>query len=345
LQGEPRRGGEHRRLLEQALSRDPDDARLRYYLGESLLRDGQTAEAAACFKTCLQMPQRLPRPLVVDAFSNWLEALIALGDARSIDRVARRGELAQALSPAAREMLADFNARRGRLTEARRQLALALNPNASPFGLVRPEGVGGWRTRLHLALVEERSGLLDGALDNLSQAFGDVPTEHRFSVAVLATRFAARQDANLAREWLERTLDCAPKDLDAELSILELRLTIPALIEFHSNDESLVAVDRALVQQEWQAAYDLAMRSQLHELAALARVLYLANCLRERGAADAALDLLDRAIDVHPRTRAVYWLLTSVLIDLDRYDDAHVAVEVLQLLRREEQSSTPALAA
>jgi tetratricopeptide (TPR) repeat protein len=198
---------------------------------------------------------------------------------------------------------------------------------------------------LHLAVVEERSGFLEGALDNLLQAFGDVPTEHRFSVAVLATRFAARHDANLARDWLERTLDCAPNDLDAELSILELRLTIPALIEFHSADELLVALDRALVQQEWQAAYDLAMHLQLHELAALARVLYLANCLRERGAADAALDLLDRAIDVHPRTRALNWLLTSVLIDLDRYDDAHIAVEVLQLLRREEQSSTPALAA
>jgi tetratricopeptide (TPR) repeat protein len=319
---------------------------LRYYLGESHLRDGHAAEAAACFKMCLQTPQRLPPPLLVDAFSNWLEALIALGDTRSIDRVARRGELAQALSPAARELLADFNTRRGRLTEARRQLMLALDPHASPFGLVRPDGVGGWRTRLHLALVEEGSGLLDRALDNLSQAFADVPTEHRFCVAVLATRMAGRRDANLAPDWLERAVDCAPKDLDAEVSILELRLSIPGLIESCSSDESLVELDRVLLQQEWQAAYDLAMRLPLDELAALARILYLAACLRERGAADAALDLLDRALDVHPRTRAVYWLLTSVLIDLDRYDDAHVAVEVLQLLGHEQQSaSSPALAA
>jgi tetratricopeptide (TPR) repeat protein len=274
-----------------------------------------------------------------------LEALIELDDARSIERVARRGELAQALSPAAREMLADFNARRGRLTEARRQLVLALNPHASPFGLVRPDGVGGWRTRLHLALVEERSGLLDGALENLSQAFADVPTEHRFSVAGLATRIAAQRDADLARDWFERAVNCAPNDLDAEISILQLRLSIPVLLQCCCSDESLVELDRVLAQEEWQAAYDLAMRLPLDELAALARVLHLAACLRERGAADAALDLLDRAIDVHPRNRAVYWLLTSVLIDLDRYDDAHVAVEVLQLLRREEQSSTPALAA
>ena len=321
-------------LIEQALARDPDDVRLRYYLGESHLRDGQPREAAACFKTCLLTPDRLPRPLLVDAFATWLEALITLGDVRNIERVARRGEAAQALSPAAREMLADYNERRGRLTEARRQLVLALDPRVSPFGLVRPEGVGGWRTRLHLALVDEQLGLVEQALQDLSRATDELPDEHQFNVAVLGARIAARRGARVARPWFERAAACAPDSLDAHAALLELRLAIPELIDT-TTDDSFSALDRDLANQEWQAAYDAAMRLPLEDLAALARVLYLAGCLRERGAADAALDLLDRALDAHPRTRPVYWRLTSVLIDLDRYADAQIALEVLQLLGRE----------
>jgi tetratricopeptide (TPR) repeat protein len=321
--------------IEQALQCDPRDARLRYYLGASYLHAGRTAEAAACFKICLQTADLLPDPIRVDAFGYWLEALIALGDTHGIARVARRGEVAQALSPAAREMLAEYNERRGRLTDARRELVLALDRSVSPFGLVRPDGVGGWRTRLHLAMIDQQLALLDEALAELSTAHADVPLQHRFSVAVLATQIAAGHDAALARQWLERAVACAPDDLDAEMALVQLRLAVP---DFTVDvDDTLVVLDRALAREDWQTAYDVAVRLPLGKLGALARVLHLARCLCERGAADAALDLLDRALDVYPRSRPVLWLVMSVLIDLERYEDAQTAVEVLQLLRRTEQ--------
>lgn len=44
--------------------------------------------------------------------------------------------------------------------------------------------------------------------------------------------------------------------------------------------------------------------------------------------------MLSRALDAHAQSQPVYWLLVALFMDLERYDDALTAVEVLQLLQR-----------
>jgi tetratricopeptide (TPR) repeat protein len=272
---------------------DSNDAHPAYETGELYLHAGRPAEAAAHFKAHLRTPQRLSPEQRTEAYASWLQALIALGQTRDIDRVARRAEAAAALSPAARELLAVHNERRGRLTEARRQRTLAL--------------------------------------EDLATALETLPEEQHFGVALLATHVAAQIEPGIAGPWLVRALTSAPDDLDGQLALLEVRLANPVLIEV--DEDAVNLLDRALVDQDWQATYDIGMRMPLGTTAALARVLHLSACLRGRGAAGAALDLLSRAFDAHPNTEAVSWQLISVLIDLERYEDAQAAIALVQLLR------------
>ena len=50
----------------------------------------------------------------------------------------------------------------------------------------------------------------------------------------------------------------------------------------------------------------------------------------EEGASEAALDVLSHALDSLPQSTHLYWLLVRVLKNLGRYEDAQLAVEILE---------------
>jgi tetratricopeptide (TPR) repeat protein len=262
---------------------------------EDHLRAGRLVDAAGSYKTCLRSAGQLPPATVVEAFSGWLEALLGLGDRRAIDRVSRRAEAANALSPMIREQLAEHYRSIGRSTEARRQVRRALT--------------------------------------DLADDYSELSDEHHFGIALLAARMALQHLPTAVHGWLARANQSVAQEVDAHLVLLHMRLAAIGNADLQCTDR-FGGIDSAVAVGDWQAAYDYAMQLTLDDLGGLARMLHLAACLREQGAADAALDVLDRALDAFPRNEPVYWLLVSVLMDLEQYDDALTAIEVLQLLRR-----------
>ncbi len=92
---------------------------------------------------------------------------------------------------------------------------------------------------------------------------------------------------------------------------------------------TLTQIDQAIVSEDWQAAYDAAMSVKLGQ-GALKRLLRVADELHQRGASDAALDLLDRGIDIYKGTPQLYFQLVHVLVALDREEDAQLALELLE---------------
>jgi hypothetical protein len=92
---------------------------------------------------------------------------------------------------------------------------------------------------------------------------------------------------------------------------------------------TLADIDRAVSSEDWQAAYDGAMSVKLGA-GALKRLLKVADELHQRGASDAALDLLDRGIDIYAGTPQLYYQLVQVLVALDREEDAELALELLK---------------
>jgi tetratricopeptide (TPR) repeat protein len=137
------------------------------------------------------------------------------------------------------------------------------------------------------------------------------------------------QQFSAALTWAARARQYAPQDLPSQLELLDLELSLPA--------ESLrvgpfAGLDRAMCKGDWQAAYDAAVRVGLDSSAAVARLVRLAGYLTEEGAADAALDLLERVLDTQTAEAAVYWQLVRVLTALGRPDQAAEALEVLESL-------------
>jgi hypothetical protein len=93
---------------------------------------------------------------------------------------------------------------------------------------------------------------------------------------------------------------------------------------------TLTSIDRAIASDDWQAAYDSAMTIKIGSAGALKRLLRVADELHQRGASDAALDLLDRGIDTYAGTPQLYYQLVQVLVALDREEDAQLALELLK---------------
>jgi hypothetical protein len=93
---------------------------------------------------------------------------------------------------------------------------------------------------------------------------------------------------------------------------------------------TLTAIDRALAGEDFQGAYDSALKVRLGSAGALRRLLKVADALHQRGASDAALDILTRGFDIYPGTPRLYFQLVHVFVALDRLDDARMALELLQ---------------
>lgn len=202
-----------------------------YELAEDHLQAGRLVEAATHFKACLRLPEQVSPDLMADAYAGWLEALIALGDRRAVDRVSRRAEATNSLSPLTRELLAAHYEKYGRPTEARRQAKRALDDLASEFVQLSPE--------------------------------------YQFGIALLGIRLAVAYAPSAVGPYLDRATASAPDDLDAHVALLESRLAAAGLLGVVVPDD-LGELDSVLARQDWQAAYDISMRSSLAGLAPLA---------------------------------------------------------------------------
>jgi tetratricopeptide (TPR) repeat protein len=183
-----------------------------------------------------------------------------------------------------------------------------------------------------LADVHQDMGDTSGALAIEETMFGELPADLRRNVAFQAAQLASRAgNAESAYMWLPRASEEAADDIDAQLAVLQLRLVIPTspAADYASPTE---AVDAALAARDWQAAYDAVLALPLRGGDSFARVLFVAMRLREQGDPRAALDVLGGALDAYPTSAPLYWQLVDVLTELERFEDALAAVEVLRQL-------------
>jgi hypothetical protein len=107
-------------------------------------------------------------------------------------------------------------------------------------------------------------------------------------------------------------------------------MTTATLERTKTTTTTLTTIDRAIASEDWQAAYDGMMSARIGSPAALKRLLTVANELHQRGASDAALDVLNRGFDTYQGIPQLYFQLVHVLVALDREDDAKMALELLQ---------------
>jgi hypothetical protein len=103
-----------------------------------------------------------------------------------------------------------------------------------------------------------------------------------------------------------------------------------AAIAPRSTTITLASVDKAIASQDWQSAYDAAMNVKLGSEGGLERLLDVSAKLHLGGASEASLDILNRGIDVYAGDPELYFQLVHVLTELDRLDDAQVALDLLK---------------
>ena len=89
-------------------------------------------------------------------------------------------------------------------------------------------------------------------------------------------------------------------------------------------------VEAAAAAGDWQAAYDAALRLDIETPGNVVRLLHVASGVKQAGAPDAALDILERVVDAPDMPEAGYWLLVTTLTEVGRFDDAAATVELMQ---------------
>jgi hypothetical protein len=136
--------------------------------------------------------------------------------------------------------------------------------------------------------------------------------------------------ASVARDWLTEAIQSTPEDLDAHLALFAASCVLESHLPGSAPTGPIGAVERAYVSDDWQAAYDAAMYTPLSGAAMLARMLVVADGLRQSGAAEAALDVLGRALEHYPAQSALYSALVPVLTDLNRSSDAEIAARLAE---------------
>jgi tetratricopeptide (TPR) repeat protein len=190
---------------------------------------------------------------------------------------------------------------------------------------------------MDLARIYEHTGNPEAALGQVELALADPALPEGADVASVAVRLALTV-GDLAR--LSRCLDSVPPpaeaDLDSHLRLLELRsIAGPASRTLGP----LGPLDRAIALGDWQSAYDGARTLSGQTMVETARLLYIARRLQDNGSPQAALNLLGRLLDAQPALPQLHALLTTVLTDLGRYDDALAANEICHKLRYEPPQS------
>ena len=318
-------------LLEKAIEKNPDDGRMLYFLLQQHYTGGRHAEAAAVFEPFLAAAHRLPKVFTVEGYFLYLSLLIDLGETERVEAEIIRAREMQALGLNALDVLTNYYLKRQDFERAEACL-LQMLAGDLPRGLTTGEGLGGWASHLKLAELAERTGRIEMALRELELAAPDLPPLKRSLVARQAASFAAQHNEfDCAARWLEQARrDTVVDDEQAQQTLLELSLVVHARTRTAANEHFML--DAALAQDDLQAAFDVASRQGATTLATVLRLYVLAGRLRDAGERDAALVVLNRALD-GPVLPGLYWLLVQTLTELGRYDEAALALEAFQQLQ------------
>lgn len=318
------------RLLEQELEQNPDSARLMYYVLQQHVAQRRYEQALPYTERFMAHKSQLRPAFEVEVTRMRLEALHALGRWDEATGVLEDAEKSHAVSSYAYEMVANHELLRDRTAAALEYYVRARDPQL-PDGLwCRPQGEE-WQLRTKIADCRWTLGRHRRALAELEQALPEIPDNTRPVVALTAIHRCLRVNLFAAAyRWAMKAHDlAADDDLKLQLEIVDLVNTIPPRT---SRTGAFAALDRAVVSENWQAVYDLARTLPLEGSAVLARLLRIATQLSDEGAQDAALDLLERALDAWPREPRVYWNLARTLNALERHAEAADALSVLESL-------------
>jgi glycosyltransferase involved in cell wall biosynthesis len=315
-------------LLERQVATQPNDPRALYFLAQQHHAMARHTEAIEYYERFLANSVGVRDEFVVETYAMLLASLDALERDAEVEATAQAAEAANLLGAAALQTLSAFEARRGDLERAREYFERALD-RGLPRGVTADAGTGGWATRLRLAELHERMGDQFLALQELELAYPELPAGARGLVSLQALALSVRAGAPLdGLQWHGRARQDAPDEVDAQLKLFELALLLRQLTGLASLDP----VEAAVAREDWQAAYDAAMALQPRGAATYAKLVLVAAHLRAGGAADAALQLLERALDTVTNHPQVYWELVRTLTDLGRFEDAQMAVEAVQVL-------------
>lgn len=328
------------RLLEAEMQRRPDSATLHMYVGMQHAANGRHAECGNAMQRALELMQPGEEAFRGDVYTLLISSQLHANDVGGVQRAARQGEADDALTPKAREMLAEFYEKLGLYGEAERHLLNALASNGQVVALGFP-GSGTWNTHALLARVYDRMGSPRLALDHLERALAHEDALHRGDLARSAARVAGKaRNLPAARRWLEEAERLASNTLESHLVLLSTRLSLLAGAIAGGSLDDLSPLEAAVVTGDWQAAYDAALRLPVEGPASLAKVVLVASRLVDQQAPEAAIDLLSRVIDMAQTEPRAYWLLLRAFTAVNRPDDALAALEILKQLPNGE--ATPA---
>jgi tetratricopeptide (TPR) repeat protein len=259
-----------------------------------------------------------------------LECLIALERLDEIDAVVQEADAQGMMTGLGHEMLGLLAFRAGHLQDACDHFVRSLDPQ-TPEGLWgRPAAVR-WETAMHLADVQWLLGEQDAALTTARGTFDVVPSERKQAVGSQIAKMcleAGRNDD--AHQWLKAVLPHTPDSVPAHLQVLDCWLKLPADV---LRSATYGDFDASVASEEWQTAYEAALGLPLRRAAGAARVLRLAAYFTREGAADAAVDLLERLLDNGSSEPLVYFELYKALTALDRFADAAEALALFEQLQ------------
>jgi tetratricopeptide (TPR) repeat protein len=268
----------------------------------------------------------------------WLEALLGLGRDDEAARVLAEAEKADVVSSYAYDMIANRELRANHTATALELFLKARNPKL-PIGLWGHLSGSQWQQWTRIADCYWSLGHYKRALAELEQAITLVPEDQRRSLSLTVfDRCVEEHQDTAAYRWAAHAHEHSGDDLDQHFEVVDRVFALPAQA---SRKGVYAALDGAVARQNWQKVYDEATRLPLDHVAGVARVLRISQRFVDEGAADAALDLLNRAIDAFPREPRVYWSLVRALNALGRHADAADALAVLESLN----SEAPALKA
>ncbi len=320
-------------LLQQGLTHDSDDARLVFFLLQQHVVGKRYAEAVSTFEHYARVGGSLPKSFLVQAAHYYLLSRCRLGDAAALERAEVEVDRLGALGAGALDTLSQHYAATGQLDRAIIYQERLLSANL-PLDLEYSEGRGSWGSRLMLAELLNRRGEPGRSaafLAQLEAEFAELPVREKFGVAVRAASATLdAADVAAAARWLDHVIECAPDTFEAHQQVLELLLNLYKRAPECHVASDLSDIDRALAVGDLQRMYDLAFSLPPSRMDALVRLHAVATRLRDKGEAEAALGLLNRALD-GPRVEAVSWLLIKTLTQVGRYEDAQLAAEALRL--------------